>query len=333
MPNRPVEDDPDPESKSDLKAPRLAVPWERGTTSVIENLREFLFAPRVRVIHAGNLPLHAQCIWSVDTLLPRAQSLSLAIHVLVVSLLVLQLVPRGSQSGGKTDLREGGIFFPGWAPEPPAPVKIKKRSGGGSGGDDNPVPPTRGRRAPFSWDQFVAPSLPKTPEPRWQMTPTLVGPPEAPAPNIAAENWGLPKMLDFTGSNGPGRGDGQGNECCGGQGTSGQGRGYEKGYVHGVGGDYPQAGRGVTEVICSYCPNPAYTEEARKIKYNGIVMLRVVVGADGVPTDVRVTKSVGYGLDESALRTVRTWRFRPARDGSGRPVASWTMVEVNFHIY
>ena len=41
-------------------------------------------------------------------------------------------------------------------------------------------------------------------------------------------------------------------------------------------------------------------------------------------------KSLGYGLDEEAVRAVGSWRFKPATDASGKPVPVWTMVEVTF---
>jgi TonB family protein len=47
--------------------------------------------------------------------------------------------------------------------------------------------------------------------------------------------------------------------------------------------------------------DPQYSDEARRKKITGIVRLSVLVGEDGVPTDMRVEKSLGHGLDEKAL--------------------------------
>jgi TonB family protein len=61
---------------------------------------------------------------------------------------------------------------------------------------------------------------------------------------------------------------------------------------------------------------PAYTEEARLAKLEGGVLLSLVVGADGQPRDVQVTRPLGLGLDESAVESVRAWQFKPgARNG------------------
>ena len=81
-----------------------------------------------------------------------------------------------------------------------------------------------------------------------------------------------------------------------------------------------------------YAPDPEYSEEARKIKQQGTVVLWVVVGADGRVRDVRVQRSLGFGLDEKALEAVRTWKFEPARVDD-RPVAVQINVEVRFRLY
>jgi TonB family protein len=81
-----------------------------------------------------------------------------------------------------------------------------------------------------------------------------------------------------------------------------------------------------------FAPDPEYSEEARKAKYQGTVVLWMIVGPDGRPRDIRVARSVGMGLDEKALEAVRTWRFEPARK-DGRPVAVQINVEVSFRLY
>jgi TonB family protein len=84
------------------------------------------------------------------------------------------------------------------------------------------------------------------------------------------------------------------------------------------------------EVI--YSPEPSFSEEARKVKFQGIVMLMVVVGTDGRPYNIRVRQSLGMGLDEQAIAAVRNWRFRPATF-RGQPIATQIAVQVDFHLY
>ena len=61
--------------------------------------------------------------------------------------------------------------------------------------------------------------------------------------------------------------------------------------------------------------------------------LRVLVGADGKASDIRVVRGVGYGLDERAMETVRAWRFSPARDANQRAIPLWITVEAIFHLF
>ena len=79
-------------------------------------------------------------------------------------------------------------------------------------------------------------------------------------------------------------------------------------------------------------PDPEYSEEARKAKYQGTVVLWVVVGPDGRAHGMRVARSLGMGLDEQALDAVKRWRFEPSMK-DGQPVAVQINVEVNFRLY
>ena len=81
-----------------------------------------------------------------------------------------------------------------------------------------------------------------------------------------------------------------------------------------------------------YSPEPSFSDEARKAKFQGIVMLMVVVGTDGRPYNIRVRQSLGMGLDEEAIAAVKNWRFRPATF-HGQPIATQIAVQVDFHLY
>jgi TonB family protein len=81
-----------------------------------------------------------------------------------------------------------------------------------------------------------------------------------------------------------------------------------------------------------YSPDPQYSEEARVARYSGVGVLGVVVGRDGNPKTVWVSKKLGLGLDEKAIEAVRQWRFEPAMK-NGQPVATAINVEVSFRLY
>jgi len=91
-------------------------------------------------------------------------------------------------------------------------------------------------------------------------------------------------------------------------------------------------GAGVTAPTPTYKPEPPYSEKARKAKYQGWTVLWLVVDAEGNVAEARVVKPLGVGLDEQALETVRTWKFKPAKRG-GVPIPVRVMVEVNFKLY
>jgi len=79
-------------------------------------------------------------------------------------------------------------------------------------------------------------------------------------------------------------------------------------------------------------PRPSYPLAARRMGYQGKVILNVEVLADGRAGEVKLHTSSGYEiLDESALRTVRTWSFSPARR-FGQPVAQWFLVPIKFSL-
>ncbi len=99
----------------------------------------------------------------------------------------------------------------------------------------------------------------------------------------------------------------------------------EKEKVYKVGGD-------VTMPVPIYKPEPSYTPEAKKAKLQGSLALDVTVDAAGNVRDVRVVHALGGGLTESAVNTVRTWKFKPATR-RGKPVPVAVMVEVTFKFF
>jgi len=95
--------------------------------------------------------------------------------------------------------------------------------------------------------------------------------------------------------------------------------------VYTVGGD-------VKAPVPIYKPEAAYSSQARKDKVQGTVVTEVVVDASGNVADVKLVKSVGEGLDESATETIRTWKFEPATK-NGKAVPVRVIVEVDFRIF
>jgi protein TonB len=89
---------------------------------------------------------------------------------------------------------------------------------------------------------------------------------------------------------------------------------------------------GVTPPKAVYMPNPQYVDKARREKINGVVVVAMIVTAEGNVRDVKVIKSLDPGLDKQAIAAVRTWKFEPATM-AGKPVAVHLKTEVNFRLY
>lgn len=79
-------------------------------------------------------------------------------------------------------------------------------------------------------------------------------------------------------------------------------------------------------------PRPPYPMVARRMGYNGKVILNVEVLAEGKAGQVLLHQSSGYAiLDNSALQTVKTWKFSPAKR-LGQPVTQWFLVPIKFSL-
>jgi len=92
-------------------------------------------------------------------------------------------------------------------------------------------------------------------------------------------------------------------------------------------------GGGVKPPVAIYQPLPAYTEEARKARTEGVVMIQAVIRRDGTVDSFKIIRGLGYGLDESAINTIATkWRFWPGTL-NGAPVDVLANIEVSFRLY
>jgi len=91
-------------------------------------------------------------------------------------------------------------------------------------------------------------------------------------------------------------------------------------------------GNGISEPTLVSQTEPTYTNEARFLRVHGSVALRFVVDENGVPQDIVLVRSLGYGLDENAVLAVRTWKFVPGKDETGKPLPTIVNVEVDFKL-
>jgi TonB family protein len=199
---------------------------------------------------------------------------------------------------------------------------------GGGGGNHDQLPASLGDLPQASLqDQIVPPTVIVAQEPPKLSAPESV----TVAPEVKLPQGGPigdpMSRFSLATSDGPGGPGGIGPGCCNGVGPStGTGAGP------GPPGIYPAGKQGVTVPQPIYSPEPGFSDEARRTKEQGTVVLLVVVGPDGHTYNIRIGQSRGMGLDEKAVEAVSRWRFKPATL-NGQPVATQIAVEVNFHLY
>jgi len=81
-----------------------------------------------------------------------------------------------------------------------------------------------------------------------------------------------------------------------------------------------------------FSPDPQFSEEAKRAKYQGVCVVSLIVDAQGNPRRVQVVRHLGKGLDKKAVEAVRQYKFEPAMH-NGEPVAVEVNIEVNFRLY
>jgi periplasmic protein TonB len=220
------------------------------------------------------------------------------------------------------------------------PKAEKKAGGGGGGGRETPTPASKGQLPKFSLTPpLIAPRPEPTPRPPSLPVPeTVMVDPRLEPKRDELALTGLPNGVPGPPSAGPGSGGGMGDGKGGGMGP-GDGRGVGPGSGYNMGGGDPRLGGGsgapATSVdqqpVLLNNPQPRYTEEARKNKIQGTVLVRVLIGSDGTVKRVVVVRPLPDGLDEQAIQAAYQLRFKPAMK-SGQPVSFWKPVAIEFNL-
>lgn len=210
--------------------------------------------------------------------------------------------------------------------EAPPPMKMmpKAMTMGGGGGQAGPAPVAQGRLPKFAETQIAPPKAPPMEQPKISVEPTVVMQRDLKMADNTMPNLGMPNSpIVGTGSLGNGRGTGIG---------SGNGSGVGAGSGGSAGGGAMRIGGGVSAPVPISMPEPEFSEEARKAKMAGNVLVYLWVDPQGRPSHVRVLRGIGMGLDEKALEAVKQYRFKPAKK-DGQPVTVEMNVEVGFQIF
>jgi periplasmic protein TonB len=308
----------------------LALPWYR---SLFSNLKDTLFPEKLPPLVLTSKPVAVRDIWGFYDYKKNGALVSTGVHVVLIALLV----------GGTLFVRKhvttakvNGPVMPllSDADIPALPPSKTQVGGGGGGGDRDKLAATKGRLPKLAMEQITPPMVVvRNENPKLAVEPTVVVPPQIKLAMNNMPNLGDPMAAIPNGplSNGTGSGGGIGSGSGGGVG-SGEGPGVGPGRGGGIGGGVFHVGGGVSAPRPVFSPDPEYSEEARKAKYQGTVVLGLVVGPDGRPRDMKVLRSLGLGLDEKAIEAVKNWRFDPAVKDN-KPVAVYISVEVDFRLY
>lgn len=305
---------------------QLATRWNTNFGGFGERIRDLFFPPKVAPLPFAIKPIKVKDIWSKDENFGWTQIASIGVHVVVGALIVAAFLIRiapSTQAVGK-DTNITAIDISDYISKLPAGAN--KAGGGGGANDHTLTPVNKGKLPKFKMTQFTPPQVrPINPNPKLVADASLLGPPDLKVTSPNMPTFGDPLANGNSDSLGHGNGTGIG---------SGTGGGLGPGEGGGTGGGAFRAGvNGVGVPTCYYKPDPPYSEEARKAKYQGIVVVEVIIETDDRVTNVRVAKSPGLGLDEKTIETVRTWRCKAATGPNGKPVRTSVPIEVSFRLF
>jgi protein TonB len=286
------------------------LPWYKG---IVISVKELIHPPKLPPLEVTSKPVKPASLKGLYGGHETTAGLSsVMVHIAVIALILFA----GSLKPVQQAVKE---FVPLFAPDlKPLQPKPKPEQSKGGGGSPQKTEVTKGELPRVAPKSFVPPIRPKD-DPKLAMNPTIAAPE---LPNIQSNNFGNPLAGLGIPSAGNGIGTGIG---------SGRGPGVGPGSVGGFGGGAYKIGGGVSAPVPVFRPEPEYSEEARKAKWQGAVMLQLVVDENGLPQDIKVVRSLGLGLDQKAIEAVQKWRFKPGLK-DGKPVPVSANIEVNFRL-
>ncbi len=243
----------------------------------------------------------------------RSQAFSLGLHTLLALLLLTAAHTIRSPLQPTAAIHAIPLTF---SRPRPAPDPATELRGGGS--NRTPLPAQHGSPPPRAQRTFIPPTSSDHPPLALPITIAFDIPLVNTSANIGDPYSHLAKgALGSSGDNGSGDRGG----CCQGIGES----------PSGPSGLSVYRGAGITPPQLIYKVEPEFSEEARKAKHQGVVVLTIEVDPSGNVRNVHVRQSLGLGLDEKAIEAVSHWRFRAAIL-DGKPVTTEAVVQVNFQL-
>ena len=253
---------------------------------------------------------------------------SLAAHASVFALIALLFLHTRNHGIVKTRAAVAQIdtFLPVTSPA------TNSMGGGGGGGAHDILETPKGKLPKFEQQPIVPPMVAVNEHPKLAQEAAIMLPKDLQLPNNNMPNLGDPRTsVAGPAANGNGDLGGMGTGSGGGIG-SGRGNGYGPGEGGGYGGGLYHVGGGVAAPQLIFAPDPEFSDEARRAKFQGICVVSLIVDPQGNPQRVQVVRHLGMGLDQKAVDAVKQYRFKPATL-QGKPVPVEVNIEVTFRIY
>jgi TonB family protein len=277
-----------------------------------ESIRDVFFPPKLPPLELTSTPIPVPDRMAVKPN-PWAIGISTTLNLTILAIALFFGAKKIIEAVNKPPLVTTPIELTEWK----APPKDQLAHGGGGSHDE--IEANKGKIPPRAKLLVTTPKVEQPPLPTIDVQPDVVIPDNARMPLFGMSN--SKNVTLASGGNGSGMGLG-----------SGHGDGYGPGSGGGIGGGVYMPGGGVSEPKVIYSIDPEFSDEARRAKYQGVVLIALIVDSQGNPQGVHVARALGMGLDEKAMEAVRKFKFKPAMK-EGKAVACYATVEVNFRLY
>ena len=305
------------------------LPQQSLIAGLFGNLRDAFFPEKLPPLELVSQPVAVADPMAVKRS-PASSMLSFLLHAGVFALLVWFILQARNHIVAPQKVEVTPVVVPPYIPPVtvPAPQTV---GGGGGGGFHQPVIAEKGHLPPVEKAPINPPEL-QVDHPKLAVAPKLVMPQQIKIPDNNMPNLGMPQSTQVVmKSQGSGRGSGFGVGGGGGIGA-GDGGGIGSGTVGGYGGGVMTVGGGVTAPVVIHKVDAEFTDAARRVKYQGVASVGLIVDAQGNPEDVHVVHPLGMGLDQKAVQAVRQYKFKPAMF-KGNPVPVQMVIEVDFNMF
>ena len=248
---------------------------------------------------------------------PQSVGVAVALNVVVLLLfwLMARVVPNTYPSRPFGNILKEPLTLPS------ALLVRSKAERGGGGGNTGIAPPSQGAPPKFAVEQLIPPQVKPIDDPKLAADPTIDAQVRMAPTNVTNIGWMNSTLPGVSLGNRNGNGIGPGTD-----------NGYGPGSERGFGNHVYRPGGAISAPQVVFAPEPQFSEQARKTKTSGNVLVYLQVDPNGRPMKVRVLRGIGMGLDEKAVEAVAHYKFKPAME-NGHPVTVEMQVEVNFEIF